>query len=213
MKDYSIKELTNIFWKSVMLVIICALVGGAGMGMIAKHKQTTTYTARQKVVISHNLNDNRDNRNDQDNMTNADMNMMETYADIAENQVISDHAHQTLSKKLRKTYSAEQVNDAINAVAHPQSLVLSIDAKTSSAKDSVAIANATAKSFKEELPKLQPGAGQVTLLAKPTVKSVNSETKPGLKKYLVAGVALGGFVGIAISFVVVSLKDILKKHK
>ena len=141
------------------------------------------------------------------------MNMMPTYAAIAENETISETAHKMLPKSVKKHYSVKDVNDSVKAVAHQQSLVLTIKAKASSAKATVEIANATAKAVKKDLPKLQPGAGTVTLLAKPTTKSTTSETLPHAKKYAMVGAAMGGLIGILISFVVITLKDLVKKRK
>lgn len=214
MKNYSAKELIQMFWKSVILILVLAVLGGGAMGYRAKKQQHTTYTASQEIVISHNLNENSNSSdNGQDSITNADLNMMPTYAEIAEDETISETAHKMLPKSIKKHYSVQDVNDAIRAVPHQQSLVLSIKAKTGSAKASVAIANATAKAVKKDLPKLQPGAGTVTLLAKPTTKSTTSETLPHAKKYAMVGAAMGGLIGIVISFVVITLKDLVKKRK
>ncbi len=214
MKNYSAKELFQMFWKSVIFILVLAVLGGGAMGYRAKKQQHTTYTASQEIVISHNLNENSNSSdNGQDSITNADLNMMPTYAEITEDETISETAHKMLPKSIKKNYSVQDVNDAIRAVPHQQSLVLSIKAKTGSAKASVAIANATAKAVKKDLPKLQPGAGTVTLLAKPTTKSTTSETLPHAKKYAMVGAAMGGLIGIVISFVVITLKDLVKKRK
>ena len=214
MKNYSAKELFQMFWKSVIFILVLAVLGGGAMGYRAKKQQHTTYTASQEIVISHNLNENSNSSdNGQDSITNADLNMMPTYAEITEDETISETAHKMLPKSVKKHYSVQDVNDSVRAITHQQSLVLSIKAKTGSAKASVAIANATAKAVKKDLPKLQPGAGTVTLLAKPTTKSTTSETLPHAKKYAMVGAAMGGLIGIVISFVVITLKDLVKKRK
>ena len=214
MKNYSAKELIQMFWKSVILILVLAVLGGGAMGYRAKKQQHTTYTASQEIVISHNLNENSNSSdNGQDSITNADLNMMPTYAKIAEDETISETAHKMLPKSIKKHYSVQDVNDSVKAVAHQQSLVLTIKAKADSAKAAVEIANATAKAVKKDLPKLQPGAGTVTLLAKPTTKSTPSETLPHAKKYAMVGAAMGGLIGIVISFVVITLKDLVKKRK
>ena len=141
------------------------------------------------------------------------MNMMPTYAAIAEDETISKTAHKMLPKSIKKHYSVQDVNDSVKAIPHQQSFVLTIRAKADSAKAAVEIANATAKAMKKDLPELQPGAGKVTLLAKPTTKSAKSETLPHAKKYAMVGVAMGGLIGILISFVVITLKDLVKKRK
>lgn len=213
MKNYSTKELIQMFWKSIILILVLAILGGGAMGYRAKKQQHTTYSVSQEIVISHNLNENQSSDNGQDSITNADMNMMPTYATIAEDETISKTAHKMLPKSIKKHYSVQDVNDSVKAIPHQQSLVLTIRAKADSAKAAVEIANATAKAMKKDLSELQPGAGKVTLLAKPTTKSAKSETLPHAKKYAMVGVAMGGLIGILISFVVITLKDLVKKRK
>lgn len=216
MKNYSVNELTKMFWKSIILIIILALIGGACLGFLAKKKRQTTYTATRSVIVTHNLNHylrTNNSENPQQNIVNIDQNMMPTYEEVAENERVTSGARKYLSKSMQAKYSANDVNSDVSAKSHPQSLVLKIKAKTKSANASVAIANATARSFKKELPRIQPGAGTVVLLAKANKNNVTSETTPHAKKYAAVGVALGGLVGIIISFSVITLKDIAKKNK
>ncbi|MCG4841189.1 hypothetical protein, partial [[Ruminococcus] torques] len=69
-----------------------------------------------EIVISHNFNENSNSSdNGQDSITNADLNMMPTYAKIAEDETISETAHKMLPKSIKKHYSVQDVNDAIRA--------------------------------------------------------------------------------------------------
>ena len=156
MKNYSTKELIQMFWKSIILILVLAILGGGAMGYRAKKQQHTTYSVSQEIVISHNLNENQSSDNGQDSITNADMNMMPTYAAIAEDETISKTAHKMLPKSIKKHYSVQDVNDSVKAIPHQQSLVLTIRAKADSAKAAVEIANATAKAMKKDLPKSMP---------------------------------------------------------
>lgn len=216
MKNYSINELVKMFWKSIVLIIILALIGGGCLGYLAKKRQHTTYTATRSVVVTHNLNHylrSNNNDNPQQNIVNIDQNMMPTYEEIAENERVTSGARKYLSKDMRAKYSTNDINDAISAKSYPQSLVLKIRAKTKSVNDSIALANATARSFKNELPDIQPGSGTVVLLAKANKNNVTSETTPHAKKYVAVGIALGGLVGIIISFATITIKDIARKNK
>lgn len=192
------------------------IIGGLFMGLLAKHKKNTTYTATRSVVIAHNLDEaTRDVHSDGTNnaLVSADTNMMPTYSDIAENESITDRAYKLLPVKVRKSYTKNEINEAIKAKTHPQSLVLNIEAETKSKNDSIEIVNATAQAFKNELPKLQPGAGKVTLLEKANSKNIDSSTTPHLKKYVIVGALLGAMIGIIISFAVITFKDFEKKAK
>lgn len=136
MNTYSFSELVKKVWKSLVVIIIFALIGGIGMGILAKKHQTTTYTAETSVIISHNLEENRHIKDAQDSMVNADMNMMPTYESIAKNTATADEAHKLLPKKIKKNYSVSDVDNAITAQTKPQSLVMNIRAESKSSKDS-----------------------------------------------------------------------------
>lgn len=207
MKTYSLKQLNGSFVKALVFTIILAIFGGSCMFVYAKHKQQTTYTAERFVLISHNI--KKDTGDHNYPITVADINMMSSYEDIAKNEIVAKGAKRYLPKKISKKYSVNEINNSISAKSRPQSLVLKISAKTDNEKSSIAIVNAVSKSFQKELPKLQPGAGQVHLLAKANKSSVESETTPNKKKYTVAGVALGGLIGIIISFVEITWKKII----
>lgn len=213
MNTYSFSELVKKVWKSLVVIIIFALIGGIGMGILAKKHQTTTYTAETSVIISHNLEENRHIKDAQDSMVNADMNMMPTYESIAKNTTTADEAHKLLPKKIKKNYSVSDVDNAITAQTKPQSLVMNIRAESKSSKDSIAIANASAKALKEELPKLQSGVGHIRVVNKANENTVSSKTSPSIKKHAVVGIVLGGLVGLIVSFVAISYKEFIAKRK
>lgn len=192
----------------MIFTVIMVLLGGLAMFGYAKHKQRTTYTADRFLLISHNVTSY--SRNENYPIVNADLNMMTSYEDIVENQLVAQKAKQYLPKKIRKDYSVNSISDSISAKSRPQSLVLRVSAKTNNAGDSVKLVNAVTKSFQKELPKLQPGAGNVHLLAKATKADVYSNTTPNKKKYAVAGGALGGLLGIVISFVAITWRKLVK---
>lgn len=213
MNTYSFSELIKKVWKSLAVIVIFALIGGFGMGILAKKHQTTTYTAETSVIISHNLEENRHIRDAQDDMVNADMNMMPTYESIAKNMATANEAHKLLSKKLKKSYSVSDIDNAVTAQIKPQSLVMNIRAESKSSNDSIAIANVSAKALKEELPKLQSGVGHIRIVNRASKNTVSSKTSPSIKKHAVVGMVLGGLVGLIISFVVVSYKEFIAKRK
>lgn len=212
MKEYKLEDISSSFWKAVILTIILAVVGGMGMYMVARHKQVTTYTAERSVIISHRINNSQlENEDNQDPVINADLNMMQTYTDIVQDEQIARTARQYLPKSIRKQYSAHEISQDVNADSHPQSLVMKIHVKTTNKEDSIKLVNAVAKGFQKELPSLQPGAGKVKLLAKATDNNIESTTSPNKKKFVAMGVALGGLLGIVISFVIITWKKYIVK--
>ena len=208
MKEYSLQDLKGSFVKASIFTIVMAILGGGAMFGLAKHKQHLSYTADRYVVISHPITEKSVGANN--SMTNIDQQMMMTYEEIAENPVVAKAARQHLNSKLKKEYSVDQISQDVNAKVKPQSLVLRLSATANSPKNAVALVNATAEGFKEVLPQVQTGAGAVKLLSKATTDGISLNKSVNTKKYAAVGLALGGLVGIIISFVVITWKKVLK---
>lgn len=101
MKDYKLQDISSSFWKGLILTIVLAVIGGAGMFMVAKHRQSTTYTAERSVIISHRINESQLNReNNQDPIINADLNMMQTYTDIVQDEQVAQAAKSICLRRL-----------------------------------------------------------------------------------------------------------------
>lgn len=210
MKEYSVKDLKSPFVKAFIFTIIMTILGGVVMIGVAKHKKHTTYTAERYVLISHKMNSqNGSSTGTTNSVTNDDINMMTTYEEIAQNEEISQAARKHLSKSLRKKYTTTELSDDVKAKTRPQSLVMSLSVTTDNPKDAVKLVNAVAEGLKEKLPKIQPGSGSVKLMAKANQGDVKSMTTPHTKKYAAVGLALGGLLGMIISFVAITWKRII----
>ena len=208
MKEYQLKDVKASFVKAAVFTVIMALLGGAGMFVVAKHKQHISYTTERFVVISHPI--TTQTATSASPITNTDQQMMLTYEEIANDPMVAKAARKHLTKSQRKEYSADQISQDLDAKAKPQSLALRLKVTTNSPKNAAALVNAAAEGLKETLPKIQPGAGNVKLLAKATEDNVELNKSTNVKKYTAAGLALGGLVGIVISFVVITWRRVLK---
>lgn len=206
MKEFALKDAKASFVKAALFTIVLALLGGlAGFGY-AKHKQSVSYTAARYVLVSHNISTNEN----QGNITSSDVQMMTSYSDLANDETVTRVARKYLSKSLRKEYSATKLSRDVQVKVKPQSLVMRFSVTTDNAKDAAAIVNAMAKAFQKELPKLQSGAGSVKLLAKATTDNTDEILASKVKKMTASGLALGGLIGIVISYVVITWKRVLK---
>lgn len=208
MKEYQLKDVKASFVKAAVFTVIMALLGGAGMFVVAKHKQHISYTAERFVVISHPI--TTQTATSASPITNTDQQMMLTYEEVANDPMVAKAARKHLTKSQRKEYSADQISQDLDAKAKPQSLALRLKVTTNSPKNAASLVNAAAEGLKETLPKIQPGAGNVKLLAKATEDNVELNKSTNVKKYAAAGLALGGLVGIVISFVVITWRRVLK---
>lgn len=213
MKEYTVKELTKMFTKSIILIVGLAVVFGGAFGFLAKHRQSTTYTAHRSVLISHNYQAAPTQNNDQNAQVLADQNLMPTYEELAQGRTVAKETRSLLPKKLQKKYTTDDLDSMIRARSHQQSLILEMKVETkSSAKDAAKLVNAAAEAVQKELPRMKAGIGTVTLLSKATADDVTSETTPKAKKYAVAGAALGGLIGIVVSLGGIAIKDFVRKN-
>lgn len=202
-----------MFAKSIILILALAVIFGGAFGFLAKHRQSTTYTAHRSVLISHNYQAAPTQNNDQNAQVMADQNLMPTYEELSQGRTVAKETRSLLPKKLQKKYTTDDLDSMIHAKSHQQSLILEMKVETgSSATDAAKIVNAAAEAVQKELPRLKAGVGTVTPLAKATANDVTSETTPKAKKYAVVGAALGGLVGIVISFGGIAIKDFLRKN-
>lgn len=179
-----------------MILAVSMLICGAGMYGLAKKKQVTYYSAERSMVISHNLQDEKNNENYP-----LDQQMMITYKKVADNPIVSQEAHKYLPSKLRKNYSSEDIENMVSSKASPQSLVLTMQAKSSDKMVAVKTVNAMSEAMKKKLPSIQPGAGQVRLLAPANNKSVDRVSTPHIRKYVEVGLVIGVLIGLIICFV------------
>lgn len=210
MNNLTLLSYLKKFGTEFVIIILCALLGGGYMAYSAKKQKVTTYSASRDVVISHNpVAKVNSSQGDNNSIVNNDISMMPTYKEIVENDLIAKGALKKLPKNVRSKYTVSDIQGAVSAKVSQQSLVLKIKATTSSEKDSVLIVNAVSKVFKEKLSSLQPGAGQVTMLAEANKDNVTSSTHPSLKKRAIVGVALGGLFGLIITLVIATIKNFL----
>lgn len=182
--------------KYIVVVLICMAICGSGMYVVVKKKQVTYYSAVRSMVISHNITTEKNDEN-----YSLDQQMMPTYKKIAEDKVVANNARNRLSKKMRKSYSSQDIEDMVSSKVTPQSLILTMEAKSNNPSTAVKLVNAMSQALQSQLPKLQPGAGKVRLLAPSTKQSVEKITTPHAKKYVAVGLALGGMFGLIICFI------------
>lgn len=194
--EYSLGRFFKLIVKNIIIIVVCMVLGGGLAGLYAKHKQSTTYSARTNIVVGHNL----DKVHYRNSTVMSDLNMMDTYEDQIKDPQVMNRAHSLLPKNLRKKYSAKEIESDVHVSSEDHSLIMEIKATTSSKKNSPKIANAVAKAFKDEFKQMNPSSAEVKLLAPAKEKDVTSKTSPSAKKYAVLGAALGILMGMLIAF-------------
>lgn len=209
MSKNNVKNNSGVVIKCLIVTIVMMVICGGGMYVLAKHRQTSSYEAKRSVLISHSIQINRQADSDNNQSNSSDFNMMPTYKNIAENQMVARVARHSLPHKLQKKYSAEELSNMVDAHVSQQSLVLRLSVTNSNKNDAVKLVNATARGLKKELPVIQPGAGEVRLLAPASKRSVVDISSHHTKKYVAVGLAFGALLGLIISFFYVTWLKLL----
>lgn len=200
---FTVGKFSRIIMKNIIVILVLTIIGGLGAGLYAKHKKQTFYYANSSVLVNTNL-----NRTDYKNSAvMAEKGMMKTYEKITGNQETMKVAKKYLPHKINKAYPTDRMSSAVNVNSAPDSLILSISAKTDKSGDSVKIANAVAKAARTQLPKYSPNHSQVKILTRANSDNVDSKTTPSVKKYTVLGAALGLLIGMILSFSVTTWKN------
>lgn len=199
----SLDKIIKVLVKNIIIIIIFALIGGGSFYLIAKHKQSTSYTAERNLVINHRLDKNRSK-----SQLDTDLNMVPTYRDMIEDRNVITDAYHRLPSKMRKNVNVKDVSNSISTNSRPGSLVISVKANTGSPEESVAYANSVVEAAKAKLPDMQNGIGTVHIYSKATSKNVEVITHNSTKKHTLVGLALGIIAGMIIAFARTSFEDI-----
>jgi capsular polysaccharide biosynthesis protein len=202
-KSYTLKEITSIFFKNILLIIVLAGVGGAIFFAVAKHKSSITYTASREIMISQNLNSKRAYSQQK-----TELNMIPTYRDMIESRQVMLAAKNNLPRSLKKKTNLIDLSKAISTDSHPDSLIISVKATAGDKKEAITYVNSVSEVAKEQLPKMQPGMGRVYLYPAANSKNVDKTVHTSIKKYTLVGIALGIIAGMVISFTITSIKEL-----
>lgn len=203
-RKYSLSKFSTIIFKNIIVIVVFMVLGGITAGLYAKHKQTTTYSAKSNVIIGSNVN----NINYKNSAVQAELNMSKTYEDLMENNRIISKAHSNLPKKIRKSVTVKEMSSDVDVDSHPNSLVLTVTGHADSANKAVQMANKVTETSVTEVPKLSPTPVKAKVVSKAHISDVTSKTHPSAKKYAVLGAALGILVGMVISFAITTWKHL-----
>ncbi|KRO09553.1 lipopolysaccharide biosynthesis protein [Paucilactobacillus hokkaidonensis] len=191
-------DFCKLVLKHIFTIIIFALVFGVLLGGYAKVKQSTTYSARRQMVISHNI--EKVKAKDKNSVVLADMQMLNTYAKVADDQSVYNKTAKILAHKYHIKMSARSIAKSVEISPVPQTLIMNITASGKSGSKAVRIANATGVAVKDELPNLVDNTGNIKLLSSAVTSDLKSTTGPSAKKYAALGVAAGLFIGLIVVF-------------
>lgn len=202
MFEKSISYYIKLVLKKWYVVFLCTILFTAlGYGWAKMSHRTETYTAETKVLTYHKTNNGLKKitvANEKGKkitryaeQRKIDLSMMSTYESlVTSDQVMQNAVNLIDSKKV----TAETLRNDIMVERADKSLVMTISAKSSSEKNAVKIANAVAKSYKENANSLI-NVGKVEILQ----KASSAETASGQatsKKPVLFGLLAGLYLGV-----------------
>lgn len=191
----SLKNISKIIWKNILVIVITTLLFGIAGAMYAKHKQHTDYISSRNIMTSSSYRGAAANEEVQ-----ANINLGDTYAKIVESKDVAQVAHRNLPKSIKKEYSVAQISSMVKAHPVMQTTIVKVTVKAENAKASSKIVNAVTAAAEQQIPKKVPSAGKISLFAKATADDAQSITIPSIKKFTLIGAAVGFLLGMVIAF-------------
>ena len=191
----SLKNISKIIWKNILVIVITTLLLGIAGAMYAKHKQHTDYISSRNIMTSSSYRGAAANEEVQ-----ANINLGDTYAKIVESKDVAQVAHRNLPKSIKKEYSVAQISSMVKAHPVMQTTIVKVTVKAENAKASSKIVNAVTAAAEQQIPKKVPSAGKISLFAKATADDAQSITIPSIKKFTLIGAAVGFLLGMVIAF-------------
>lgn len=203
-KTYSLQDVLNIIKNNIILIACFTILFGGLAFLYAKHKSSTDYSAERLMMIEHHINYNKR----ADSQMNANLSMIPTYEELIESSNVTDKAYKELPKKMRKDIGKTDFNNSIETKNRPGTLIVKVKATANDPKEATQSVNQVVQTAKTELPKLQKDADKITVYQKASVKDAVAHTHNSVKKYTIAGLALGFIFGMIFSFIKTSWKDV-----
>ena len=191
----SLKNISKIIWKNILVIVITTLLLGIAGAMYAKHKQHTDYISSRNIMTSSSYRGAAANEEVQ-----ANINLGDTYAKIVESKDVAQVAHRNLPKSIKKEYSVAQISSMVKAHPVMQTTIVKVTVKAENAKASSKIVNAVTAAAEQQIPKKVPSAGKISLFAKATADDAQSIAIPSIKKFTLIGAAVGFLLGMVIAF-------------
>ena len=205
--------------------LISILIWMIGLGLIAygvsEYVLVPKYTASAQLLVNRKSADVNQAYNNQQ----ADVNVVTTYKDIITSRVILKGASKYLAnpvtlvkkatpakkavkakpavyKRESKSYSvsASELSNAVSVTTTTSSQVFTLSATAETPAKAQAIANAVAKEFKEQIPKIMD-VNNVTIVAE---ASKGTKSYPKVKMITAVGV----LAGLVISLLIIIIKDL-----
>lgn len=199
---YYVGKILKKWYLVLILTMVCAAMGYA----FAKFSTSSNYKATTSVLTYHKTK-NGLKKIDVTNKSGKkvakytvqnkiDLEMTETYRDIANSDSVLSDAVKIINSKNIKT--VDELRGKINIQASNKSLVLNIASSSASPTEAVKITNSVANAYKNSANSIMD-VGNVKILKKASKANVKTVNSSHAKKYTLLGIFVGLYAGIMIA--------------
>lgn len=195
MEEISFSQLVKALKEYRWLLFLSTLTGVVIATVITFFVMTPKYSSQAQLMIAL---DNPVQSGEMTNVTN-DLNLSKTYKELVKSDVVIKEVKEKLKATNQLVVSEEFLKAAVDVKQEEDSLLLSIEILTENAEESMHIANAFAKVFRNKAEEVM-GISKLVIISDAQVKL--KPMLPNIKANLIAGLVFGVLIGGAIFFVI-----------
>lgn len=185
--EITLQEIFFILWHKVVVIILCAVIGGGASFAFTKFLIAPEYTAKVTMYVnnSEGRNDTYMNIND----INASQKLVSTYVEILK----SDTVLNKVIEALEMDYTPSNIRNMMSASSVNGTEIFEVKVVTTDAEEAALIANTIAEIGPEEIIRVVK-AGSVELID--PAKAPNAPSSPNVILNTIIGVMLGGVLSV-----------------
>lgn len=222
-KEISLERLFKAIVSKIWLVVVLALVCGAGANFYASHTITPMYTSTSMLYIYNNSNGNTSGRLDSASMM-ASQGALQLYLVVLKSQSVLESALDTVEEYQNKAFLGEEgyeeyeflldykfstgsIASMISAYQENETEILTVKARASDPRVAKFIAATVTEVLQYEVPQ-KIGATSNKLLQPATFSS--SPSSPDVRSITLMGILIGAAVACAIIFLQLVLDTVIR---
>jgi Capsular polysaccharide biosynthesis protein len=194
-QQISIGQILAILRKHIGLIFASTFIVTLLAAFMTFFVMTPKYSATTQILVNRKLSD--DMAGAQLQQTQADVKMISTYKDIIKSPTVLENANQKLLGLQGYNGNVDDLKNSISISSEQDSQVFSITAKSTNPNTAAKMANEIASTFKEKVIKIM-SINNVSIVSKASADS--HPVSPRTKLNLLAGIAIGLFLGIGLAF-------------
>lgn len=195
-QNISMIQFLGLLRKHIKVVLGTTILMTAATIFVTFFVMTPKYSATTDILVNRKLSANLQGAQFQ--QVQADVQMISTYKDIITSPTVLKDVDRKVKDYPGYPGSIESLEKSLSINNSQNSQVFSVTAKSTDAKTAAAIANQTAKVFKEKITKIM-SIDNVSIVSHAEKKS--DPVSPNKKINIMAGVAMGLMLGIMIALV------------